>query len=94
MISLPSRLESAVSTKTPAQRYIDHLRSTCDLDWAVRAGSQPRTLAMCCEACVYGTGAHRSDCSLGRDHNAARNILALGNSAAGLAASRISREST
>jgi hypothetical protein len=32
----------------------------CDIGW--QAGSPPRTLAGCCERCVYGTGEHRADC--------------------------------
>jgi len=60
--SLPSRFESAMSTKTPHQREMDYLRRRADLDWAPRAGCQPKTLAMCCEKCVYGTGEHRLDC--------------------------------
>lgn len=61
ILSLPAKFDIG-SPKTADQRHVDTLRSTCDLDWAPRAGSQPRTLAMCCERCVYGSGDHRKDC--------------------------------
>jgi hypothetical protein len=64
-MSFPSRLDPP-SGKTADQRHIDELRRTTDLDWAPRAGCQPKTLEFCCERCVYGTGEHREDCMAGR----------------------------
>ena len=68
ILSLPSRLDVG-ATKTPYQRHIDDLRRTTDLDWAPRAGCQPKNLAMACERCVYGTGNHRADCTIIRAVN-------------------------
>lgn len=63
IMSLPKSLD-VVSTKTADQRALDHLRRTTDMDWAPRAGCQPKTLAMACERCVYGSGEHRMDCTV------------------------------
>lgn len=64
-VFLPARLESQ-ATKTPYQRRMDRIRSNYDLDYAPRAGCQPKTLEFCCERCVYGTGEHRADLSCGQ----------------------------
>ena len=55
------RVPTADGVPTP-----EWARTHLNLDWAPRAGSQPRSTERACLACVYGESKHRRWCGATR----------------------------